>query len=311
MIATQVSWKSSGRLLSLALLGGMTLGPAVGLSTSVAHAQAVPQSWLTLRGPWLCRTWTSSPPAAEAPSTTLESVDTNAAYRYVSGNDMPAISGPVTVHCTRQWHVDATGHLISEMPEWVPTSSDGWTADRELALYQPRLRYQVTIRQKPVAKPAAAKRAPAPPAPPAPAPPVAPPPGGGYNPWGPVPGHPGYAYSDFAGDPYSSYFGVCTWYAWDRQQNEPLFKLGNAAAWAWNAPNYGLRTGSTPAVGATAVFQPGVEGAGGGGHVAHVEQVLGGGWFIVSEMNFGLNGGGWGRIDWRYAYVTSGVTFIY
>jgi hypothetical protein len=310
LTATQVSWKSRGRLLSLALLGGMTLGPAVGLSHNVAHAQAVPQSWLTLRGPWLCRTWTSSAPAAEAPSTTLESVDTNAAYRYVSGNDsdMPVVSGPVTVHCTRQWHVDATGHFISEMPEWVPTSSDGWTADRELALYQPRLRYQVTIRQKPVAKPAAIRRAPAPPAP---APPVAPSPGGSYNPWGPVPGHPGYAYSDFAGDPYSSYFGVCTWYAWDRHQNEPLLKLGNAAAWAWNAPKYGLRTGSTPVVGATAVFQPGVEGAGGGGHVAHVEQVLGGGWFIVSEMNFGLNGGGWGRIDWRYAYVTSGVTFIY
>jgi CHAP domain-containing protein len=305
LIATQVSWKSRGRLLSLALLGGMTLGPAVGLSNNVAHAQAVPQSWLTLRGPWLCRTWASAAAASAATVAPLDAIDANAAFRYVSDSDIPAVSGPVTVHCTQQWHVDGAGHLISDMPEWVPTSSDGWSADRELALYQPRLRYQVTIRQKPVAT----RRAPPPPAPP---PPVAPPsPGGGYNPWGPVPGHPGYGYSDFAGDPYSSYFGVCTWYAWDRHQNEPLLKLGNAAAWAWNAPTYGLPTGSTPAVGATVVFQPGVEGAGDGGHVAHVEQVLGGGWFIVSEMNFGLNGGGWGRVDWRYAYVTSGVTFIY
>jgi surface antigen len=117
--------------------------------------------------------------------------------------------------------------------------------------------------------------------------------------------------ADFAGDPYGSYFGVCTWYAWYRNQGEPLMKLGNAAQWAWNAASYGLHTGTTPAVGATAVFQPGVEGAGGGGHVAHVEQVLGGGWFLVSEMNFGLNGGGWGRVDYRYAYVAPGVSFIY
>ncbi len=90
-----------------------------------------------------------------------------------------------------------------------------------------------------------------------------------------------------------------------------MTKLGMASQWAANAPRYGLRTGTTPVVGATAVFQPGVEGAGSGGHVAHVEQVLGGGWFIVSEMNFGLNGGGWGRVDWRYAYVAPGVAFIY
>jgi surface antigen len=88
-------------------------------------------------------------------------------------------------------------------------------------------------------------------------------------------------------------------------------RLGGASQWAWNASRYGLRTGTTPVAGATAVFQPGVEGAGGGGHVAHVESVLGGGWFIVSEMNFGLNGGGWGRIDWRYAYAAPGVSFIY
>ena len=63
--------------------------------------------------------------------------------------------------------------------------------------------------------------------------------------------------------------------------------------------------------GATVVFQPGVEGAGGAGHVAHVEAVYPGGWFLISEMNFYWNGGGWGRVDYRFAYARSGVSFIY
>src|SRR5262249_27767460 len=149
------------------------------------------------------------------------------AFRYVS--DMPTSTGPVTVHCTLQWHVDSAGRLISDQPDWVPTSSDDWSADRELARVQTRPRVRALIQRKPGAQTAVTR----PTLPPPPPPPVAPPPAGGYNPWGPVPGHPGYAYSDFAGDPYGSYFGVCTWYAWDRRQSEPLMKLGNAAAWAW------------------------------------------------------------------------------
>jgi len=36
-----------------------------------------------------------------------------------------------------------------------------------------------------------------------------------------------------------------------------------------------------------------------------------GGWFLVSEMNFFWNGGGWGRVDYRFAHAGSGVSFIY
>ncbi len=169
----------------------------------------------------------------------------------------------------------------------------------------------------PRARPAAPRPAPAPArpvAPPAGAP-VTPPasggPGGpgGITPWTPVPGHPTYAMSDPAGDPYAAQFGVCTWYAGFARADEPLRQMGPANNWPTLAARYGLRTGSTPVAGATVYFAPGVEGS--GGHVAHVEQVLGGGWFIVSEMNFYWNGGGWGRVDWRYAYVAPGVTFIY
>jgi surface antigen len=114
---------------------------------------------------------------------------------------------------------------------------------------------------------------------------------------------------DFAGDRYSSVFGVCNWYAWYRRQDRGF--LSNAAGWTSAARARGIPTGSAPAAGATAVFAPGVQGAGGGGHVAHVERVLGGGWFIVSEMNFYFNGGGWGRVSYRYAHSGPGVSFVY
>jgi len=35
------------------------------------------------------------------------------------------------------------------------------------------------------------------------------------------------------------------------------------------------------------------------------------GWFLISEMNFYWNGGGWGRVDYRYAHSGWGVSFIY
>jgi surface antigen len=135
--------------------------------------------------------------------------------------------------------------------------------------------------------------------------------GAGPGAWTPVPGHPSYWLGDFAGDPYSGAYGVCTWYAWYRHRNEPLMRLGNAWAWANNAPSYGLSVGSTPVAGATVVLQPGVQGASGAGHVGHVEWLVGNGWFVISEMNFYWNGGGYGRVDYRYAHVGPGVLFIY
>ena len=88
--------------------------------------------------------------------------------------------------------------------------------------------------------------------------------------------------------------------------------LGNARYWAADAQQSWrhLTVTSTPTPGSTVVFQPGVEGAGGGGHVAHVLAVFPDGWFELSEMNFYWSGGGWGRVDYRYAYVAWGVSFI-
>jgi surface antigen len=114
---------------------------------------------------------------------------------------------------------------------------------------------------------------------------------------------------DFAGDPYSQYFGVCTWWAWYQHQSEGM--LGNAKDWPAHARARGYATGTVPAVGATAVFQSGVQGASAVGHVGHVEQLLSGGWFVISEMNFFWNGGGWGNVDYRYVHVGPGVSFVY
>lgn len=313
MLSTQARLLSGGRILSLALLGGITLSP-IGASAPAESAHAAPQpetTWLTLNGPWLCRNWaedSSGIAASRAPAGAIEA-------SYTSADNTGYSTGDATVHCTRLWHVDSQGRLISGSPAWVPNPTGAWPtspldylpdtnvlkADRPV--YTPAPKPHPTNRNVRPSRPPAPNPPPAPPPPPAPS--------GGYNPWAPVPGHPSYGMSDFGGDPWHAYFGVCTWYAWYRHQGEPLLRMGNAAAWPSVAPSFGLRVGTTPVVGATVVFQPGVEGADGGGHAAHVEEVLGGGWFIISEMNFSWNGGGWGRVDWRYVYMAPGVSFIY
>lgn len=315
MLSTQARLLSGGRILSLALLGGITLSP-IGAPAESVHAAPTPDvTWLTLSGPWLCRSWAEDSTgiaASRAPAGAIEA-------SYTSAGNTGYSTGNATVHCTRLWHVDAQGRLISDSPAWVPDPAGAWPtspydylpdanllqADRPAYTPAPKPKPHPTYRNVRPSRPPAPPHAPPPPAP------VPPAPSGGYNPWAPVPGHPSYGMADFAGDPWHAYFGVCTWYAWYRHQGEPLLKMGDAAAWPSAAPSYGLRVGTTPVAGATAIFQPGVEGADGGGHAAHVEQVLGGGWFIISEMNFSWNGGGWGHVDWRYVYMAPGVSFIY
>jgi len=135
------------------------------------------------------------------------------------------------------------------------------------------------------------------------------------SPWPPsdpfmfVPGH--YSFAVSPNGYYSVAFGQCTWWAQYKRQDENLTSMGNALDWASSAAARGLRVGTVPAVGATVVFQPGVQGASGAGHVAHVEAVYPDGWFLVSEMNFYWNGGGWGRVDYRFAHTGWGVAFIY
>ncbi len=138
-----------------------------------------------------------------------------------------------------------------------------------------------------------------------------------FSPWPPsniwmsVLGHSPYAVTEPANDPYRVAFGQCTWWAQHERPDENLRGMGNARYWAAGARARGYRVGATPAAGATVVLQPGIESAGWAGHVAHVMAVYPGGWFLVSEMNAYGNGGGWGRVSYRYLHIGPGVAFIY
>lgn len=186
-----------------------------------------------------------------------------------------------TYHCTHHWHIDRAGNLISDNQAWVPTGAGVGYSGRGGTTSQPS---HVTYYSSPAPR--------------------------GISQWA-YTGHPAYAMWDYRGDPNAGFFGWCTWYAQYRRLDEPLMRLGNAYQWAWNARAHGLRTGTTPAVGATVVFQPGVQGASGLGHVGHVEQVYANGWFLVSGMSVYWNGGGWGRVSFVYAHTGYGVSFIY
>jgi surface antigen len=183
-------------------------------------------------------------------------------------------------HCTRHWHRTSSGHLVSDNPGWVPNVGSGTSTSRS-----PSHTASHTTSTS-------AGKAPS-----------------GIGQWVKPAGY--HSYAMHRTGQYNNLFGYCTWYAWYRHLNEPLMQLGNAAQWAHNAPRHGLRTGTTPRAGATVVFQPGVQGASSLGHVGHVEKVYSNGWFLISEMSFYWNGGGWGRVSYRYAHVGRGVSFIY
>lgn len=149
--------------------------------------------------------------------------------------------------------------------------------------------------------------------------PINPSPGGiSHQPHSPTAGHPPSATPPATPPPSGRTYpntypwGQCTWWAAQTNLHENLSRLGNAGMWASNARSRGLPVGSTPRVGATVVFAPGVQGASMLGHVAHVVAVSGSR-FEVSEMNFygGTPHGGFGKVDYRWAYAGSGVSFIY
>ncbi|MBF6589425.1 MAG: CHAP domain-containing protein [Ktedonobacterales bacterium] len=138
-----------------------------------------------------------------------------------------------------------------------------------------------------------------------------------FTPWPPssqwmmVPGRYTFSVQRPADNYYGWAFGQCTWWSQYERRDENLTRMGNALSWAGVAATRGYTVSARPAPNTTVTFQPGVQGAGGAGHVAHVVAVYPGGWFLMSEMNFYWNGGGWGRVDYRYAHSGWGVQFIY
>lgn len=88
--------------------------------------------------------------------------------------------------------------------------------------------------------------------------------------------------TEYATAPYNC--GSCTWWAWLNRQDLPS-DLGNAGEWDDNARGR-WPVDTTPRVGDVVVFDPGVQGAGGWGHVAYVIEVSSPTSYRVSEMNW-------------------------
>ncbi len=188
-----------------------------------------------------------------------------------------------TLHCTHNWYRSGS-RLISRNTNWVPNG--GGTTYSAPARTRSTHSSPTTF----VTYSAVSYAAPA-----------------GISQWAWT-GHGAYS------EPYGTYQG----YSWGwctsgaaMMAHDNVSGLGYAASWARNAAARGMAVGSSPAAGATVVFQPGVQGASGLGHVAHVVSVYGNGWFLVAETSFTFNGGGFGRVSYRYAHTGYGVSFIY
>ena len=108
------------------------------------------------------------------------------------------------------------------------------------------------------------------------------------------------------------FWGQCTyWAAFRYHQLTGLWVpwLGNAGDWAYNAPGFGWHVGYTPRVGSIIVLAPGVQGAGGYGHVAIVESINADGSVNTSNFNWGY--GDFGVMTYHTFSPGYGVTFVW
>lgn len=97
-----------------------------------------------------------------------------------------------------------------------------------------------------------------------------------------------------------SAFGYCNWWVEALHPNTPDI-----------ISNHSYPRTSTPTPGAAIWFDPNVQGASSAGHWAQVVAINPDGyWMLITEMNFSWRGGGFGRVDYRYAHVGPGVLFI-
>lgn len=314
----EIGWRSGGRWLSLAVLGGLALGaPGVSFTPAVsANSAPIPaQTWLTFDSAHLCTAGglRSHPVAgasqpASVTGVPLSLTTSSPSSEGSTGSSLVSVAlaaaplAPATQACATSAGSTATlaMPLRAQEPKTMLTTASAAVA-HTTTLASHLTSVHVIYTKTPPQAPAAPTQATGYSGPP-----------GGVGPWTPVAGHPSYSFPDFAGDPNSWEYGSCTWWAWYTRRDEPqLASLGYASGWIGAARARGMSVGYSPAVGATVVFQPGVQGASGDGHVGHVVALLSDGWFVMSEMNFYWNGGGYGRVNYRYAHVGAGVAFIY
>ena len=107
-------------------------------------------------------------------------------------------------------------------------------------------------------------------------------------------------------------YGQCTYWADERYHRlhgayVPWMTNSNAWQWTMRANEFHWNISSTPTVGAIIVLQAWVQGAGGYGHVAIVEQILDNGHVQASNMNWG---GAGASVTYTEFASGSGVAFI-
>lgn len=108
--------------------------------------------------------------------------------------------------------------------------------------------------------------------------------------------------------------GQCTYWA-DLRYNQLSGRfvdwIGNAYQWSYGAKSApGWIVSTTPHVPSIIVLQPGVQGAGGYGHVAVVERINSDGSVYTSNMNWYANGG-WDRVSYWTFKPGPGVVFVW
>lgn len=136
----------------------------------------------------------------------------------------------------------------------------------------------------------------------------------GYQPPHPVnnPGLPQAPAGESGSDGFT--FGQCTWWADYYYHQLTGFWVpwgGDAWEWANGASAYGWNVSSSPHVPSIIVLQPGVQGAGGYGHVAVVTAINGNGSVTTSTMNWYAGGGGWDRVSTWVFNPGPGVSFVW
>ncbi|MFL5654325.1 MAG: CHAP domain-containing protein [Ktedonobacteraceae bacterium] len=109
-------------------------------------------------------------------------------------------------------------------------------------------------------------------------------------------------------------YGQCTYWADLRYHQLTGYWVpwgGDAYAWAYGARASGWIVSGTPHVPSIIVLAPGVQGAGGFGHVAVVERINSDGSVYTSNWNWYAGGGGWARLSYWTFSPGPGVTFVW
>lgn len=104
-------------------------------------------------------------------------------------------------------------------------------------------------------------------------------------------------------------YGQCTYWADLRYHELSGYWVswsGDAWQWSYGASNAGWHVSTTPRIHSIVVMQPGVDGAGGVGHVAIVESINADGSIHVSNYNWGSPV--YSELDFP---VVSGMTFVW